>query len=204
MKHLTVLLSDIERIDYLKTKLQNDKELDQDDKCWLLKLLNEFPPLEHLMMQRFPMDETMEVKLYDMTDNELQQWKKLFFNIPGEGKFCGAGFTDSQTEDRKEYQYLNGYQLRDRNVLIEAEFAPSMGYTRQDPEKNIPFRIHLIDDGTAYFLLPTVAEAKRFPDLYRFKGTWKEAYLLMIETMKKGWPQEEFPEELLPFISNKE
>jgi hypothetical protein len=58
----------------------------------------------------------------------------------------------------------------------------------------------LKDDGSAKFWFPTFEDAEQYPELFNFRGTWKEAYLLLIETLKNGWPMEEFPDELKLFL----
>lgn len=81
-----------------------------------------------------------------------------------------------------------------------AWFAPSYAYNSAKTAHDPAYEVQLKGDGTASFELPTLQDAQRYPELYNFRGSWKEAYLLLIETLKNGWPMEEFPEELQQFL----
>lgn len=82
---------------------------------------------------------------------------------------------------------------------MKAVFAPSLAYLT-DRKASEGYEIRFKGDGTARFWFPTFRDVEAYPELYSFKGSWKEAYLLLIETLKKGWPTEGFPEELRQFL----
>jgi hypothetical protein len=81
-----------------------------------------------------------------------------------------------------------------KNVIVITQFAPSMSRNLDTSKRG--FELWFKDDGMALFWLPTLEDAEKYSDLYNFKGSWKEAYMLLLETWKKGWPMEEFPEQL--------
>ncbi|MBW4888462.1 hypothetical protein KXQ82_01995 [Mucilaginibacter sp. HMF5004] len=127
----------------------------------------------------------------DYTINEhikmlLSDWKKLLLSLPG-FDFCPTCYIVN--DDAKEFL--------EKNIVMISEFSPTMSFNMK---RDSGFELRLKNDGTGDFWFPTFEDAKQYPELYNFKGSWKEAYDLLIETLKKGWPMEEFPEELLPLL----
>jgi len=187
MKYLTVTIRDIDRLNAIQTKLSESQPLTVEDQIYLSKFLTQLPATKTLLVDTIPIDAVISVQLWDMDylENSLEYWKELFDNIPG-------------------YDYVGSYveegiekELRKRGVIMLVDFAPSYSYNMAN---NDGYYINLKDDGMAVFQLPTLEDAEQYPELYNFKGSWKEAYLLLVETLKKGWPMEEFPEELKPFL----
>jgi hypothetical protein len=154
----------------------------------LRNLLTQLPIADALLSEQIPMYEEFEVKVwtFDQVEHELEKWRALFNHLPGYNICPFSYFVDG---DEPEF-------VRKRLIIV-AQFAPNMAYIE---ERDVSFKVYLKDDGTATFYLPTLEDAEQFPELYYFKGSWKEAYLLLIETLQKGWPMEEFPEELQKFL----
>lgn len=187
MKQLTLTIREIDHLNSIQAKLSEYQPLAIEDQAYLSKFLAQLPATKTLLADNIPTDGAISIQLWDMDNLErsLEKWKKLFDNIPG-------------------YDYVGSYleegiemELRKKRVVMLIDFAPSYSY---NIENNDGYYINLKDDGTAIFQLPTLNDAEQYPELYNFKGSWKEAYLLLIETLKKGWPMEEFPEELKPFL----
>lgn len=124
---------------------------------------------------------------WEMSSESAMKWQELFSNIPGFDFAGNCYFLDSDSLD-----------LLKMGVVMIAIFAPSLSYNRV--ASNNGYEVWLKDNGSAKFWFPTFEDAEKHPELYNFKGSWKDAYLLLIETLKKGWPLEEFPEELQKFL----
>jgi hypothetical protein len=190
MKHLTLRISDFELLCTIKSKLQNISTLSPDELLTLTRFLGQIPTPESELLKLIPYDNGIAVKLWDVTKMEktLQKWQRLFSNIPGFDHSPSADIIDQNGDPR----------LFNRNVILNITFCPTLSHNEFDQKE--PFEIHLKDDGTASFWFPTFEDAEQYPELFNFNGNWKDAYLLLIETMKKGWPMEEFPEELQQFL----
>jgi hypothetical protein len=190
MKHVTLTIADIERINGIRRKLSIKQLLTSSDQDYLLDFLSQVPLPESDLLQHIPYEENIKVKLWDIVKIEavLVKWSDLFHNIPG-FDFSPAVYVIDQQSD---------VRLLHKNVIMTAAFAPTL--SRNERPGGEGFEVHLKDDGTASFWFPTFEDAESYPELFNFKGSWKEAYLLLIEILKKGWPMEEFPAELLPLL----
>jgi hypothetical protein len=186
MKKLVLKVKDIQILNETTRLLQKGKPLTSEQTTNLVNFLLELPEAKTELSKRIPNFDIMEVSIWDVTDidSNLEKWEELFENIPGFDSCPGAHLV---TQDLK---------LKSENVIITAFFAPTLRHNEEDRI----FEVHLRTDGTAIFWFPTGEDVRQFPKLFEFIGTWKEAYYLLIETMKKGWPMEEFPEELQRFL----
>jgi hypothetical protein len=86
-------------------------------------------------------------------------------------------------------------------IIIITRFSPSIAHHLNKAERSC--ELWFKGDNTAIFWLPTLKDAETFPELYDFKGSWKEAYLLLLKVWQRNWPIEEFSEELLKFLLKK-
>lgn len=118
--------------------------------------------------------------------DHIEHWISLFNNLPGLDSSPVALTWDS----------LGPYNVTEENLIILVNFAPSWSYNAA--KRN--FQIYLKGDGSAEFLIPTLSDRKKFPELQEFSGGWKEAYTLVVKTIKKGWPLIQFPEELTKLL----
>ncbi len=189
MKAITFTISDISRLNSLQNRLADNKRISTVDKMFLAEFLAQIPRDKTLLTERVPLNEMFSIKVWDKHDKDLQYWVTLFENLPG-WDYCPFSFLVDN----------DNINLLKENVVIVAWFAPSYSYNSIRSEKDCAYEVWLKDDGTAVFQLPSLQDAEKYPELYNFKGTWKEAYYLLIETLKKGWPMEEFPDELLPLL----
>jgi len=181
-------IRDFESLNSIQEKLSKNEPLSKNQSNLLLELLEQLPEPDFQLSSKIPQNYPIEITVWDLGEiqESLEKWRRLFENIPGFDYCPFSYFVDN-----------DNITLLKENVLIAAVFAPSMAYNLQ----NIAFEVHLVSNGTAKFLLPSIAEPDKFPELYNFKGSWHQAYMLMIETLKKGWPRTEFPIELQKFLS---
>ncbi|QKJ32465.1 hypothetical protein HQ865_22765 [Mucilaginibacter mali] len=189
MKTATLTISDISRLEAIQHRLVDNKPISKLDKEYLADFLAQLPAVNQLLLEKAPFDETISVGLLATghIEMELEKWRNLFESLPGWDYAAHCYFVDQEDKG-----------MLGRNVIAIAQFAPSISYNLDTTKEG--YEVWLKDDGTAEFYLCTLEDAKSWPELYNFKGSWKEAYLLLIETLKKGWPMEEFPEELLPLL----
>jgi hypothetical protein len=182
-----ITLADLEPLKSIQNSLLNQQSLTSEQQIHLSRFLSLFPVSQNFTSNDFPLNELMEINIEDKNgfQSQLEKWLKLFENIPG------YDYVSSWFVQQEELELLS------KNVIMIVDFAPSLSYNLSHLDG---YYIHLKDNGTASFSLPTFQDAEIYPELYNFKGTWKEAYFLLIETLKKGWPMEEFPEELKPFL----
>ncbi|MDB5124820.1 MAG: hypothetical protein JWP94_2949 [Mucilaginibacter sp.] len=188
MQTRTLKIKDIEILNNIQKSLLKAEQLSKEQQQSLLELLSQIPRSNQLLAEKIPLEKSLRVNLLSIQEIDIivKNWISLFNNIPG-------------------YDYapccllvLGNEKLLRENVIVTASFAPSMAYNLLEDEEG--FELYLKDNGTASFQLPSLEDAEQYPELYNFKGTWKEAYLLLIDTLKKGWPMDEFPEELLPLL----
>lgn len=187
MKNLTLTISNISYLQTIQSRLAKNKPISTVDKAFLAEFLAQLPTADTLMIDKIPLDKTFNVTFWDHSKENLRCWVELFAQTPG--------------WDYTAFCYMTAETDRDmlsKNVIAIAQFAPSMSHNLDNKKR--AYEVWLKDNGSAVFYLPTLEDAEKFPDMYNFKGTWKEAYLLLIETLKKGWPMEEFPEELQQFL----
>jgi hypothetical protein len=191
MKQITLTISDFSRLEYLQLRLADNKSISTIDKIFLADFLLQLPSTNKLLLEKTPFDENLQVSLWDTSQIEtgLENWRQLFERIPG-WDYCPCCFL----VDNENLALLR------QNVVMFAWFAPSYVYNSTRTTHDPAYEIRLKGDGSASFELPTLKDAQQYPELYNFKGSWKEAYYLLIETLKKGWPMEEFPEELQQFL----
>jgi len=191
MQTVTLKIKDIQILNDIQKSLSERQPLTEKQQAALSYFLSRLPQTDTLILECTSLDEEFGVQLWEVgkIDDHLEQWKKLFGNLPG-WDYCPICVVVDND---------NPEMLR-KNVLVIAVFAPSYAYNCIRSSEERGYEVWLKDDGTAQFHVPTLADAERYPELYNFKGTWKEAYYLLIETLKKGWPMEEFPEELLPLL----
>ena len=190
MNHLTIRISDFKLLNQINSKLKNHETLSQQEQLTLTRFLDQVPTPESELLKIIRFDKSIEVKFWNMARMEkvMRKWQRLFYNLPGFDHSPGSDIIDQHGDPR----------LFERNVILNITFSPTLSHN--EFQNKDPFEIHLKDDGNAKFWFPTFEDAEHYPELFNFKGTWKEAYLLLIETLKKGWSMEEFPEELKPFL----
>ncbi|QEM12973.1 hypothetical protein [Mucilaginibacter rubeus] len=169
----------------IKKHLSTQITLTEDDRVLLIDCISS------LLTETSFFDFPTEIKISDVgqIDSVLEKWIALFNNLPG-WDYCPFCFLADD----------DNLELLQKNTIITAWFAPSYAYNSIRSSNNRAYEVRLKADGTAKFWFPTFEDAEQYPELYNFKGSWKEAYYLLIETLKKGWPMEEFPEELQQFL----
>lgn len=190
MKTQTLTIRGINVLNQITKSLKESKLLTTIEKEVLIDFLDQLP-LTNKLLEYLEPDELFEIKLIDVLqmDAVMQKWINLFDSLPGFDWAPSAYLVDRDNP-----------KLLDKDVLILVTFAPSLTYNEQDKA----FELYLNQNGTAQFVLKTVEEMEQFPEFYSFRGNWKDAYLLVIETLKKGWPQDEFPDELKRFLFEKQ
>jgi len=188
MQTFTLKIKDIQAFNSIKEALSKHEPLSNGQQNQLINLLANLLPADKYLSDKIPTNELFEVKVWDIDriEKQLEKWKDIFHNLPGYDYCPFCYLVDQDNTD-----------LLRKNIVIVAVFAPSFTYNE---ERDAGFEVHLKDDGTATFWLPTLEDGEKYPELYSFKGSWKEAYLLLIATLQKGWPMEEFPEELQKFL----
>lgn len=191
MQTLTLKVRNIQVLKQIQKNLSERLPLTERQQNFLSDFLVQLPQANTLLLEKIAIDEPLEMNLWDVgkIETKLDKWVDLLNNLPG-WDYCPFSFLVNNDNP----------DLLKKDVVIVAWFAPSYSYNSIRSEQERAYEIWLKGDGTAIFQLPTLEDAEQYPDLYNFKGTWKEAYYLLIETLKKGWPMEEFPEELLPLL----
>ena len=189
MKALTLKTKDIQILSEIQKNLSEQQYLTEEQQNFLSNFIANLPSPNFTLIERTPLDELCKVIIWDMEEiqSHLHKWEKLFSNLPGWDYSPLCIFYDGDAVD----------QLKD-GIIMAVVYAPSMSYNIQKGREG--YEVHLKDDGTAKFWFPNFEDAEQYPELYNFKGSWKEAYYLLVEILKKGWPMEEFPEELLPLL----
>lgn len=194
MSTLTLTVKDIEVLKKAQSKLYSGKRLSSDERSTLDNFLASLPSPATLLKEKFPLDENFEIKVFNIEEMwpHMKKWLDLFNSLPknGDEYHPSAGWLDAEEDDT----------FWKRNVIIEAEFIPSLAFSKREDKGDRTIGIFLKTDGTAEFVFWQVRDAEQYPDLYSFKGSWKEAYLLTVKTLQQGWPQTKFPEELLPLL----
>ena len=190
MTHITFTIRDIQQLNSIKTQLTKKRPLTAFEQEYILNFLSQVPTPDVTLLKNVALDEPIEVRLWDVgkIENVLKKWYQLFIHIPGFDFTPGIDIIDQNSDPMFFY----------KNIIMTADFSPTLSHNEFIDSE--PYKVLLKDDGTASFWFPTFEDAEQYPELYNFKGTWKEAYLLLIETLKKGWPMEEFPKELEPLL----
>lgn len=189
MKNVTLRIQDIESLNGIKERLDSFKPLSNEQQDLLLHFLSHLPPTQSLIAEKVSFDETFAVKVYDLRElrPDRDKWFALFKALPSNGSrfYPSVSWVDVDMLD--EYESTE--------VFISVSFVPSYAYSKNAPGFET-VDLHLNTDGTAKFVLFTVQDTRNFPELYSFEGSWKEAYLMTVKTLKEGWPQTKFPKEL--------
>jgi len=186
MKNLVLTVMDLLVLaDIQKAVLKGDS-LSKNQRDVLSNFLSELLKGTENMSYQIPVDSDVAIELCDLksAENDLPKWAKLFLSLPG-SEVCVTG------------EMLENGINNNGSIALAIAFAPSLEHRKRDAL----FDIYLMYDGTAKIIIELVEDAEEFAELYNFKGSWKEAYFLLLETMRKGWPQENFPKELLKFLS---
>src|SRR6185503_14147925 len=188
MKTLTLKIKDVKALNDIQKALSANKQLSDKERNTLADFLLQLPATTDLLEEKIEFDDSFEIRVLDTGKiaGVLEQYQNLFDIELGEWYS-----TSCRIIDKDNIKHLR------QGVVLNVWFAPSISYNEST---DVPFEIYLNDDCSATFHLPTLEDAEQYPELYQFKGTWKEAYLLMVSTIQKGWPMEEFPEELQKFL----
>jgi len=185
MQKLTLVLKDIAALNKIQTKLNQKEALASEEQYILDAFLQHIPSTTNILKEKLPLDELFEIEVFDIKEMlpHMEKWINLFNNLPknGDEHYPCAGWFDGE-EDTTFWK---------RNVIIEAEFIPSLALSKRKVFRTIG--LSLKTDGTGFFVFDLIEDAKSFPELYSFNGSWKEAYLLTVKTIQKGWPQTTFP-----------
>lgn len=185
-------MDDIATLNQIQTKVWQKKRLSLEDRNLLESFLRNLPTTSDLLKEKFPLEEKFEIKVFDTKEMwpHMEKWINLFNSLPknGDEYHPSAGWFDAEQDDT----------FWKRNVIIEAEFIPSIAFSKRKHFKTVG--LNLKTDGTAFFNFDLVDDAKAFPELYQFNGSWKEAYLLAVRTLQQGWPQTKFPDEFEQFL----
>ncbi len=194
MQTLTLTVQDIEILNIAKNRLLSRKQLSSKELYVLSNFLEGLPKAETLLAEKFPLDKKFDIKVLDINQvwPHLERWLSLFNHLPKNGlsNFPRAYWVDAE-EDKCFWK---------KNVIIEAAFIPSLAYSKKNEARGQIVRLALKTDGTAIFRFSATEDAEAFPDLYLFDGSWKEAYILTVKTLRQGWPQTKFPKEFEPFL----
>lgn len=174
----------------VQKKLTKSTPLTDEEDLALDAFLTNIPKAKQLLADKYPLDEQFEVQVFDFDAMipHFDKWCNLFEALPKNGAthYPNAGWFDAR-EDKNFWK---------RGVVIEASFIPSLEFYRRGEKGNQIIGINLKVDGTATFEFWMIEDAEKFPELYNFRGSWKEAYLLTVKTLQEGWPQTKFPPEL--------
>jgi hypothetical protein len=189
MKHVTLTITKIEHLIDLADKLKDKVDLEDEERDYIFNFLSMLPESQDLLIEKVPLMAEIPVNLWSAKKmkRELKTWQTLFKNLPWKKRRPRCEMTSEVDFDKLW-----------RNVFMTGYFMPSMTYDMEID--NEQFELEIMDNGNAVFNFPSSSNALDYHGLYVFKGTWKEAYLLLIDTLKKGWPIEEFPEELKPLL----
>jgi hypothetical protein len=188
MNTVILKIKDIESLNTIQQKLHSashlGKNLTKKEKEMLAAFLSGLPSANNLLSKDLgeltPFELSFEVKVWDLNPilPHLEQWRTLFSGFPSRSGPVQAKIVDSIEEDNAD--------VVKENVIIESYFAPSLAHSN----KGRYISIFLKTDGTARFLFDTIEDLNDFPELYNFKGSWKEAYLIVTEILNKGWIQD--------------
>lgn len=176
METCTLKISDLKILDKIRETLQAKKSLNAKQQDFLCLFLSQLPPA-HSLDQQFEND-VISIQLFDLKGfkTELDKWFRLFKKLPGKPIASNWKGID--------------YELADSKAIAVVDFEPTFNHFDNYLDS---FQLYLNADGTARFDRDAFFD---FPDLAHFNGSWKEAYLMIVSLMQKGWPQERFPEEL--------
>jgi len=171
MKTLKLRISDILFLNEVKEVLMKREKLSAKQEDELLFFLSNIPEICDLLTSKTSPEAIFEVCALNLNKakSHLQTWVNTFARLP-------YSYAIIVTEKDVE--------LVKKKVILKAMFSPSMMF--QLEEKYI--EVHFIEDGEATFQFASFEDAEKFPNLYRFKGSWKDAFILILETARYGWP----------------
>jgi hypothetical protein len=189
MNTLFLQLGRIKTLNGAKEALESHRSLTDDERQVLMDFLANLPLTESLLEMQLPFNAPVALTTLSLDDawQECRKWRRLFSNLPRGKTTSGCLFIDE----------LLSFGIADPTLIMVGLFTPSFEYDQKD----IRFRVYFKNDGSSRFWFPTFEDAQRFPALYSFVGNWIEAYYEVIRTVKEGWPQEKFPEELKKILS---
>jgi hypothetical protein len=187
MQLITLTKSSIIHLLLLERQLSKSEPLQQDDRTFLVQLLRQILEIEFFAESNIAIADIFNIDFCDSKKihKNLKDWATLFSNIPG-------------WDDAAFFYMVEEKCLLEKGVIAIGNFAPSMSYNLIS--NNPSYEIRFKQDSSAIFWFPTQNDADKYPELATFNGSWLDAYFAMLETMKKGWPIEEFPEELQQFF----
>jgi hypothetical protein len=186
MEKFVLKIKDIELLNEIRDTILQGDQLTGEQKKILTDFLSGLPKSNDLLSIDNSIEAEITINLLNAGNvgDALPKWTKLFVKLPG-SEVCVPG-------------EMLPRRVKERNkIALAIAFAPSFEYRRKDKL----FDLYLFYDGSAKIIMKYIKDAEDFPDLYSFKGNWEESYYLLIDTMKKGWPQQDFPKELQRFLS---
>lgn len=189
MKSFTLRLGDLLQLNEIQETIKHNQQLSTQQLRVIEYFLKQLPFAQHLKIEAASFDDEITLNLINdpILQDTVNDWQQLFTNIPG-WDFCPlCHFVDN-----------DDIELVNKNIILVANFSPSYAYNLI-PEARA-YEVRLKGDGTATFWVPTKEDENKYPELLQFKGTWKEAYTHLIATLQKGWPKEEFPQELRKYL----
>lgn len=194
MKNHAVLHSDDwDSLINIQRKLALRLPLTQHELDTLAFFLGSLPPPEAFTFSEKDIPDTLGVTF--VNDKELREltdrWVMLFKKLPYSTTPIDIG---SWIDVVKSGNASQVSLFIFNNTFIVVDFYPTPLYA----EQNICFEVVLRNDGSAIFEYSdemNEQEAQDFPLFGTFQGSWKEAYLLIIQTLLAHWPKEEFPKE---------
>jgi hypothetical protein len=195
MEAQTLFVKEILILNEIQAKLANHKLLTIEEQNILAGFLSNLPESEMILHDKVSLDESFEIKMFDVERNrqELDKWIDLFHTLPKHRIYPYAALTEIDEDGDREY-------VR-KGVIIEFVFVPSYFHSLKEFEPHRIFDLKLKINGTAVFTLRTLEDIELYPDLYSFNGSWKDAFILVVQTLKKGWPQEPFPKKFEHVLS---
>lgn len=192
MKPLTLSIKDIEILNNIYSKLACNQSLTLQERNELKTFLWGMPSTKLLLNEKVPLGEDFQLNVLDIKHTEpiLEKWFSLFNGLSKlSEKFKVEAVWKYSNEDDTFWE---------KGILIEVKFMPASTFTQNEQDNRI--RLVLNADSTAFFEVLFVEQAKEFPELYNFKGSWENAYLLTLKALSKGWPRIGFPEKFEQFL----
>lgn len=185
MNAIFLTIRDLTIFREIKKQIETEQPLSLEQKLELCFFLNQLPLVKDILSEKVIPINPIEVKLFDFNRilPTLKNWVSLFQNLPGKNTIATITVLDSEI-------------LQKQGVILLSKFPPTIFYDTKD--KTID--VYLKTDGSALFKIETLEDFENFPDLYAFRGTWKDAYHLAVKTVMRGWPQEKFPTEFEKYI----
>ncbi len=186
METLTLNINGIANLNEIREAIENRKPLTQGQQLFLLKFLTGLPLPSKFLLDKTGTDIAFRIQLFDIDEMQpcMSEWIEIYKNMPGKPQ-------------AKLIEHPSS--ILNENVVVQVLFFPSLKYKQE----NRMIELHLKADSTACFHITTLKDAESYPELYSFIGSWRDAYLVLVKVMMRGWPQVEFPKELSPFLPTK-